>query len=244
MIVAAHQPSYLPWLGYFDKLAKADLFVVMDHLQFEAQNFQNRNRIKLNTGPAWITVPVERGSQADTILDKKIQNTSSAKEHWQRKTWLTIENNYRRAPFFDHYADELKDVYTRPWERLVDLDLHILTLACKWFGIHRPIVRSSTLDLCGQKTDMLIDLCRKVGADAYLTGSGGSQDYLDAERMGRQGIGVHWQQFDHPEYSQRYPHLGFVSNLAFLDLLLNCGPASRDVLFAFSHPLRVCAEAS
>jgi len=244
MIVAAHQPSYLPWLGYFDKLAKADLFVIMDHLQFEAQNFQNRNRIKLNTGPAWVTVPVERGSQADTILDKKIQNTSSPKEHWQRRTWLTIENNYRRAPYFEMYADELKDVYTRPWDKLIDLDMHMLQLGCKWLGIHRPIIRSSTLELEGQKTDMLIDMCRKVNADAYLTGSGGSQDYLDAEQMGRRGIGVHWQQFEHPTYPQRYAHLGFVPNLAFLDLLLNCGPESRNILFESSHPIQMCAVAS
>jgi len=244
MIVAAHQPSYLPWLGYFDKLAKADLFVIMDHLQFEAQNFQNRNRIKLNTGPAWVTVPVERGSQTDTILDKKIQNTSSPKEHWQRRTWLTLENNYRRAPYFEMYADELKDVYTRPWDKLIDLDMHMLQLACKWLGIHRPIIRSSTLDLEGQKTDMLIDLCRKVNADAYLTGSGGSQDYLDAERMGRHGLGVHWQQFEHPTYPQRYAHLGFVPNLGFLDLLLNCGPESRNILFESSHPIQLCAVAS
>ena len=244
MIVAAHQPSYLPWLGYFDKLAKADLFVIMDHLQFEAQNFQNRNRIKLNTGPAWVTVPVERGSQTDTILDKKIQNTSSPKEHWQRRTWLTIENNYRRAPYFETYADELKDVYTRPWDKLIDLDMHMLQLACKWLGIHRPIIRSSTLELEGQKTDMLIDLCRKVNADAYLTGSGGSQDYLDAEKMGRHGLGVHWQQFEHPTYPQRYAHLGFVPNLGFLDLLLNCGPDSRNILFESSHPIQLCAVAS
>lgn len=244
MIVAAHQPSYLPWLGYFDKLAKADLFVIMDHLQFEAQNFQNRNRIKLNTGPAWVTVPLERGSQTDTILDKKIQNTSSPKEHWQRRTWLTIENNYRRAPYFEMYAEELKDVYTRPWEKLIDLDMHMLQLACKWLGIHRPIIRSSTLELEGQKTDMLIDMCRKVNADAYLTGSGGSQDYLDAEKMGRHGIGVHWQQFEHPTYPQRYAHLGFVPNLAFLDLLLNCGPDSRNILFESSHPIQLCAVAS
>jgi hypothetical protein len=244
MIVAAHQPSYLPWLGYFDKLAKADLFVVMDHLQFEAQNFQNRNRLKVNNGTTWLTVPVEASPQADRICDKAICNSASPKEHWQRRSWLTIENHYRRSPFFAIYAEQLKDVYTRPWERLVDLDLHILQLACKWLGIRRPIIRSSSLDLTGQKTDLLIDLCKKVGAHAYLTGSGGSASYLDAEQMGRQGLGVIWQHFEHPTYDQRYPHLGFVPNLGFLDLVLNCGPESRNVLFAGSHPLQMCAAVS
>ena len=79
MILAAHQPSYLPWLGYLDKMLRADVFVVMDDLQYEAQNFQNRNRLKLNTGPAWVTVPVERGSQSDLILDKRIQNGGNPK---------------------------------------------------------------------------------------------------------------------------------------------------------------------
>jgi hypothetical protein len=238
VIVAAHQPSYLPWLGYLDKLAKADVFVVMDHLQFEAQNFQNRNRVKVNNGIAWLTVPLERGAQTDSILAKRIQNASSPKEHWQRRTWLTLETNYRRAPFFATYADELRDVYTRPWERLVDLDLHMLGLACKWFEIERPIRRSSELGLTGQKTDLLIDLCRKTGATSYLSGSGGSTGYLDVERMGRNGLGVIWQRFDHPAYDQRYPQLGFIPNLAFVDMLFNCGPASRDLLFATSHPVR------
>jgi len=240
MIVAAHQPSYLPWLGYLDKMAKADLFVVMDDLQYEAQNFQNRNRIKLNTGAAWLTVPVERGAQTDRICDKRINNTASPKEHWQRRSWLTLKTHYGRAPHFDAYAGAFEDIYTRRWDWLLDLDLHILDLVRGWFGITRPIVRSSSLGLAGQKTDRLIDLCNKVGARAYLSGGGGSTEYLDVEQMGRSGVGVIWQHFEHPRYPQRYG--GFIPNLAFVDLLFHCGPASRDVLFAGSHPLRMEAS--
>ena len=98
MIVAAHQPSYLPWLGYLDKVAKADVFVVMDDLQFEAGNFQNRNRCKLNSGTAWLTVPLERGAQTDRICDKRIANGGSPREHWQRRTWLTLTTHYGRSP--------------------------------------------------------------------------------------------------------------------------------------------------
>jgi hypothetical protein len=238
MIVAAHQPSYLPWLGYLDKLAKSDLFVVMDDLQYEAQNFQNRQRVKLHSGAAWLTVPLERGAQTDLICDKRIDNSGNPKQHWQRRTWLTIEMNYRRAPHFDRYAEELKEVYTRPWTSLVELDMALLDMARTWLGIKVPIVRSSSLGLTGQKTDRLIDLCKKVGARAYLSGSGGSQDYLDVEQMGRSGIGVIWQHFDHPRYPQRFQERGFVSHLAFLDLIFNCGEQSRDVLFDRSHPLR------
>ena len=108
MIVAAHQPHYMPWLGYLDKLAKADLFVVMDDLQYEAQNYQNRQRLKLANGVQWLTVPLERGSQTDRICDKRIDNRGSQRQHWQRRTWLTIELNYRRAPYWERYADELR----------------------------------------------------------------------------------------------------------------------------------------
>ena len=100
MIVAAHQPSYLPWLGYLDKLARCDVFVVMDDLQYEAQNFQNRNRIKLDTGAAWVTVPLERGAQTDRVIDKRICNAGNPREHWQRKTWRQLQIHYGRAPCF------------------------------------------------------------------------------------------------------------------------------------------------
>jgi len=99
VIVAAHQPHYFPWLGYVHKMAQADLFIVMDDLQYEKDNFQNRNRIKVNNCSAWLTVPLERGSQADLICDKLIRNDGvSAKEHWQRRTWATLQIHYGKAP--------------------------------------------------------------------------------------------------------------------------------------------------
>ena len=237
MIVAAHQPHYLPWLGYLDKLAKADLFVVMDDLQYEAQNFQNRQRLKLANGPAWLTVPLERGTQADLICDKKIDNSGSPKQHWQRRTWLTIEHSYHRAPYFARYADAVRDIYTRPWRYLLDLDLHMLELARSAFGITTPIVLASSLGLSGQKTDRILMMCKRLGARAYLSGGGGSTGYLDSEQLGRGGVGVIWQSFAHPVHEQRFG--GFASHLGFLDLLFNCGEASRDILFERSHPARL-----
>jgi len=236
MIVAAHQPHYMPWLGYLDKLAKADLFVVMDDLQYEAQNYQNRQRLKLANGVQWLTVPLERGSQTDRICDKRIDNRGSQRQHWQRRTWLTIELNYRRAPYWERYADELRGIYAQTWVSLLELDLKMLDLARRWLSIDTPVVRASKLGLRGHKTERLIDMCRKVDARCYLSGGGGSTEYLDVERMGRAGVGVIWQHFRHPQHTQRYPEAGFTSHLGFLDLVLNCGPASRDILFERSHP--------
>lgn len=226
MIVAAHQPHYLPWLGYLDKLAHADVFVVMDDLQYEAQNFQNRNRIKLDTGPAWLTVPVERGSLYDRIIDKRIAHTTNPRHDWRRRSWATIETHYRRAPYFARYAPELRAIYDIEWTSLVELDLRMLDLARGWFGITTPIVRSSTLALSGAKTDRILSMVRAVGATTYLSGTGGSTQYLEARAFQTAGIGLAWHRYEHPIYEQRYPATGFVPRLAFLDAWFNCGPES------------------
>ncbi|HEU0036266.1 MAG TPA: WbqC family protein [Kofleriaceae bacterium] len=232
MIVAAHQPHYLPWLGYLDKLGKADLFVVMDDLQYEAQNFQNRNRLKLNDGPHWISVPLVSGAQSDRIVDKKIDNTGlGGRHHWQRRTWRTLLTHYGRSPHFARHAQDLEIVFARRWDWLVDLDLHMLELARSWLGLDVPIVRASGLGLTGQKTERIASLCERVGAKVYLTGAGGSRGYLDTQLLAARGVSVMWQHFAHPTYPQRYPHLGFCSHLGFVDLVLNCGPASAAMLW-------------
>jgi hypothetical protein len=232
VIVAAHQPHYLPWLGYLDKLAKADRFVVMDDLQYEDQNYQNRQRLKLNDGPHWFTVPLVRGSQADRIVDKRIDNTGyGSRHHWQRRTWRTLEIHYGRAPHFAHYAQDLEVLYARRWDYLIDLQLHVLDLACRWLDITTPIVRATTLHLTGQKTDRILDFCQKTGAKIYLTGAGGSTGYLDTDKLAAAGVSTMWQRFTHPTYPQRYSSCGFVSHLAFIDLLCNCGPESAAVIW-------------
>ena len=232
MIVAAHQPAYLPWLGYLHKLATCDVFVVLDDVQYEGQNFQNRNRVKINNGVAWLTVPVEHGPQDERICDKRISYQQSPREAWRRRTWRTLVTHYGRAAHFARYAEELEEIYRRPWERLVELDMHLLQLFMRWLDISRPVLRTSTMDVSGSKTARIVEICRRVGADVYLSGSGGSAKYLDTQQMAAAGVRVMWQQFRHPSYAQRYPHLGFVPNLGCVDLIFNCGPASRDILMS------------
>jgi WbqC-like protein family len=231
MKVAAHQPHTYPWLGYLHKVASSDLFVVMDDLQFEAQNFQNRNRVKVNNGTAWLTVPLVRGAQADRICDKKIANSDNPKEHWQRRSWLTVTTHYGKSRHFSAYAPDLEEAFTRRWESLLEFDLHMLRLFMGWLGITTPVVLASTLGLTGEKTVRIVDMCKKTGARTYLSGKGGSTGYLDLGEFERAGVALEWQAFDHPVYPQRYPALGFIKNLAALDLFLNCGMESRSLLF-------------
>jgi len=230
MMLGAHQPHLLPWLGYLDKVAKSDVFVVMDDLQYEAQNFQNRNRLKLNHGAMWFTVPL-LGSPFERICDKRIDNTGrGGRHHWQHRLRRTLEVHYGATPHYATYAQELAIVCSRTWTHLLELDLYMLDLARTWFGITGPIVRSSSLELRGAKTDRIIDMCTKLGARAYFSGKGGSTGYLNLEALARAGIAIVWQEFRHPTYAQRYPGLGFVSHLGFLDALFNCGPDAAALL--------------
>ena len=231
MIVAAHHPSFVPTLAYLDKMAKSDLFVVMDDLPLSPERFTHRQRIKLSDGPGWLTVPLAPASGDDRVLSARIDQDVA----WRRRTWLAIETHYGTAPHFARYAEELREVFATRWERVLDLDLHLLELARGWLRIHVPIVRASSLGLAGDGTARLIDLCRKVGAHGYLASH---DDDIDTESVGRAGMRVIWQHFDHPVYAQRYPEIGFCAQLGFLDLLLNHGPTARDILFSRSHPLR------
>ena len=178
MIVAAHQPHYLPWLGYLDKIATADLFVVMDDLQYEAQNFQNRNRVKLNHGATWLTVPLERGAQGERICDKRIDNRGIAQgalaaPHLAHAA--TSTTGARRSGKL--YAARAARTSTRGRGiALVELDLHMLALHLRWFEINTPVVRASSLALRGHEDRSARSLCLAVGADVYLSGSGGSRE--------------------------------------------------------------------
>lgn len=221
MILAAHQPAFLPWLGYLDKMAKADVFVVMDDLPCEPDRFQDRQRIKSSDGDGWLVVPVQHGrSLASTRIDPDAP--------WRRRTWHAIEAAYERAPGFPSYADDLREALAVRWDHLIDLDLATTELARAWLGIRTPIIRASTLRLRGATlSERLIDACRAVGADRYLSGSGASTTSLDVAAFERAGIRIVRQDFVHPIYSQQHEHRGFVSNLAALDFVFNHAPRRR-----------------
>jgi len=229
-IMAAHQPHFLPWLGYLDKVRRSDVFVLVDHVQYERQNFQNRNRIKTHQGAQWVIVPVHQVTRAECICDKRVNNQRDGRTTWGQRIFRSLECAYGKAPHFDTYAPRLQAILTRPWDKLVDLDEALLRFFMEAFEIATPLVRSSTLGVSGTKSDMIIAMCREVGAQTYLSGSGGSRGYLDCELFERNGLRVAWQTFRHPGYPQRSPPAEFVPRLAAVDMLFNCGPASAALL--------------
>jgi hypothetical protein len=230
-LVAVHQPHYLPWLRYVEKIARADVFIVLDTISYSKNGWQNRNRIKTDGGSALLTVPVEV-SLGDTLDQARICNRTP----WQRKHWQTISQHYRNAPYFDRYAPLLEPVYGRTWERLADLNRHMLGLFLGALGITTTVQYASEMDAPGTATERLVNLVRAVGGTSYYSGAYALDAYLDPALFREAGIGLLLQHWTAPVYPQL--HGAFVPDLSVLDLLMNVGPGSRDVLLASATPVR------
>lgn len=227
MILTAHQPTYLPWLGLFHKIAVADMFVSFNQVQYEVKSWSNRNRVKTSTGPIWLSVPVlKSGFLQKSMSEIKIDNTSS----WARKHWKSLEMLYKPAPYFAHYADFLEDVYLkRTWRTLVELNEHMLRWFMAELGIKTPFRSAADYAFQGTKSDLVLDMCVQLGARTYIFGAQG-RDYADVAAFRAKGVEPLFQDYRHPSYAQRYG--AFVPNLSVVDLLFNCGPASLDILMS------------
>ena len=223
MIVAVHQPQYLPWLGYFDKIRRADVFCYLDNVQYKKNDWQNRNRVKTARAWQWITVPVcYRYPQK--IFEVTINNTVN----WKHKHLQALITNYGRAPYFKDYRDLFEAVYARDWVSLAELNIYLvekLRTALKLKD--RPTLRASDFDLSEDPTDRLVDICKALNADTYLSGRDGTR-YMDLERFKQAGISVIVQDFRHPVYPQ--VSKGFQSHLSVVDLLFNCGPKALEII--------------
>ncbi len=223
--LAVLQPGYLPWLGFFDQLLKADIFVLYDDVQFDKSGWRNRNRIKSPSGPHWLTVPVRVSHLGQSILEVEIDNRLP----WARKHLGTISQFYKRAPYFQQYFSTLEELLHRKWELIVDLDIALIEQFRIWLNLTTTIVRSSELNVPGDRSTRLLNLCSLFKANQYISGDA-ARSYLDVDLFEQHGVQVQWQQYVHPIYPQGEGE--FVPYLSTLDLLLNCGDASRSILAA------------
>lgn len=218
------QPGYLPWLGFFDQMRRADLFVYYDDVQYDKNGWRNRNRVKSPQGePHWLTVPVRVHSLGQLINETEIDN----RQAWARKHAGTLRQFYARAPHAGRYLPELEELLARRWERLLELDEAVVALMCRWMGLERRTLRSSELGAGGERSERLLRMCQQLGARRYLSGSA-ARSYLDVSLFERAGVEVEWQDYRHPTYPQQ--HGEFVPFLSALDLLLNCGAESLAVI--------------
>jgi hypothetical protein len=222
MMVAIHQPQFMPWLGYFDKMDRADCFVLLDNVQYKKNEWQNRNRIKTPQGAQWLTVPVSY-----TFPAKILEVTIPADQPWPRKHVQALRTNYARAPYWPQYEGFLEEFYGRTWQDLVGVNCASVEWLRGELGIATPLCLASQMELRQEPTERLLDICRVVGADVYLAGADGRK-YMELERFAQANIRVIFQEYAHPVYAQL--HGDFVSHLSALDLLLNCGPQSGKIL--------------
>jgi hypothetical protein len=234
MIIAIHQPEHMPWLGFFDKMRRVELFVLLDTTQFAKDDFQNRNRIKTREGPSWLTVPVYKsGASKQLITEARICN----ERDWRRRCFRIIAESYRDAPYFSVHEEFVRHLYEREWSSLVELNVVVLEYLKTALGLATTLVRASALGIHEQGgTNANLAICRAVGAHAYLSGKYG-RHYLDESRFAEHDIRVEYQEFRHPVYPQLWGE--FAPSMSAIDLLFNCGPTSLEIIAeANLQPLR------
>lgn len=230
-VVAIHQPNFFPWLGYFHKMSHADIFIVMDNVQFPktgAGTWINRVQLLINGQPGWVTVPIVRAYHGiRQIKEMEINNVSP----WREKLLATIQMNYARAPFFKEVFPTLMELINYQHNLLADYNLHILNALVATLNIDRKkLILGSSLTVQGNATDLLISMVGAVGGTTYLCG-GGSAGYLEAEKFSEAGIELSYQNFAHPTYFQ-HNSSNFMPGLSIIDVLMNCGFAQTQELLS------------
>ena len=223
MKAAIHQPHYLPYPGFFHKLSLADVFVIMDDVQYD-KRFTNRNKILAPQGPIWLSVPINKAEKFRPVSVMEINNSLP----WREEHWKKLTYSYKNARWFHLYQDYLEGVYKREWALLFDLDFETVKTLMEWLGVKIPVVKESELNVKGEGTERLVNACKAVGADTYVSGAGG-RGYMDEHAFEKAGIRLEYQEYTPVEYSQRFSKQ-FVPNLSVVDLLFNVGPASGRVL--------------
>jgi hypothetical protein len=228
MKIAISQPTYLPWIGYLDLIDQVDTFVLLDNVQFEKQSWQQRNRIKTPTGLQWLTVPVLfRGRFGQLINEVEIRDVDFWRNHLR-----AIELNYRRAPFFDDYFEELSSrIKTRCSSAalIADLDIRLIEWFTDVLEIRTPLLLSSRLEQPGKRTELLANICASLEGKQYVSPLGSAAYLLqEIDVLLDKGIDVVFQHYEHPRYRQLFPP--FCPYASILDLIFNEGERALEIL--------------
>lgn len=228
MRIAIHQPEFMPWPGYFNKMASADLYVLLDNVQFTKNNFQNRNRFRDRNGESfWGTVPVlKEGHTSSTISDIQIDNTKL----WARKLWARLCECYGRYDYFYQYKDLFEALFHSKYDKIIDLNLDIISLFRDILGINVPLVRASSLSAKGQKSELLANIVTELGGDQYISGIGG-KSYIDLSYFESARISVVFQNYVPPDYLGE----SHVPNLSTFDMLMKMGKYASALIDGKEH---------
>ena len=222
MIVAIHQPNYIPWLGFFHKMNSSDIFILLDNVKHSKSSYTHRNSIKSNDKELLISIPLKNKESLINeliISDPKINLT---------KHWRIIESNYRKAKNWKYLYQELEEIFNKDWYRLVELNNALIKLLKDKLEISTQIIIASDLEnIEGEGSDRNLNICKRLNASVYLSGSG-ARAYNNEESFKEAEIKIQYNQFVHPEYSQLGDN--FIHRLSVIDLLFNCGSNSINIL--------------
>ena len=221
-LVSIRQPGYLPYLGFFKKIESSDVFVFLDDVQFEKNDWDNRNKIKTPDGAAWLTIPIlhKFGTKLNEI---KIDNT----QDWNKKHTKTLEMNYQKTKYFSKYWKDVEFILNKKWDKLIDLNFEFITYFMKKLKIETPTIKSSELKIKKTGSNRLLEICKKLNSDTYLSGELGI-NYLNEEIFSRNNIDVKYEKFVHPTHKQI--HGEFLPNMSIIDILFNEGENAAKIL--------------
>jgi hypothetical protein len=227
MICSIHQPQSFPWLGFFAKIYQSDRFILLDNVQFKKNEFQNRNKIKLNNEARWLTVPVKYNF-GQLILEIEINNSTK----WKSKHLKTLQNVYGKAPYFSEYYKEIEKLYSHNYMNLAIFNIDFIKWSLKKLAIETKIILASDLvnkkEICDlSATDKLLRLIQITNSNKYLSGAGGKH-YLEENKLTDNNIEIIYQNYEHPTYNQLGD--GFIPYLSVLDLLFNEGKNSLSII--------------
>ena len=226
MILTAHQPVYMPWLGLFHKIALADLFCYFDIVQYQRKDYNNRNKIKTSNGELWLSVPVESKNH----LNKNVSKILIVQGNWVKKHLKSIELNYKKTPFFKDYFPELQSILINESKNSLGyLNLKLLEFFMECLSIDTQIVKASDYSFDGIGSDLVLDMCVRLGADSYIFGEQG-KNYADVKAFKEAEIVVEFQNYIHPVYRQM--GRDFLPYMSIIDLLFNEGDKSFDMLMS------------
>jgi hypothetical protein len=221
--VVIHQPDFIPYLGFFHRLLHADLYIVLDDVQFLRRGWHHRDKIKTPQGDKWFTLGLQKSPQ-----DEKINNILLNHENWKQEHLNLLIQNYKKAPYYNQIFPYIELLYSNKFDKMIDFNMLSITMLMKLFNISIEMEYSSKYNLQTKSNELLADLLKKVKATNYLSGIG-AKDYFDSKPFDNANIEVIWQDFKHPVYPQL--HGEFIPYLSSIDLLFNCGiDKSREIL--------------
>ncbi|HKC69005.1 MAG TPA: WbqC family protein [Bacteroidia bacterium] len=218
--IAILQSNYIPWKGYFDLIAKVDVFVIYDEVQYTKNDWRNRNLIQTPNGPQWLTIPVRQESLNQKIFESKI-----SANNWQRKHISSLQGNYSRAQFFNEYKERVFNLYECQSNFISEVNVLFIKGICELLGIKTQIINSNELNLQGNRNIRLLEACKKLNADIYITGPA-AKNYLQTDLFKQEAIEVEWMDYTgYKEYKQVYEP--FSHGVTILDLIFNAGSDAK-----------------